>query len=101
MRGSGRIDIGGGVAKFYGSPRLYVSHDDPSLGWEDVEISAYGKYVETGSSKSYSGLTIVTRSNHDLYSTDGCSALGYYARVYESTGECASRRSTSTRLMKS
>ena len=89
MRGSGNIDIGGGVAKFYGSPRLYVSHDDPSLGWEDTEITAYGKYVEKGTSKSYSGLTIVTRSNHDLYSTDGCSAFGYYARIYQSTGECA------------
>ena len=40
MRGSGDVEIGGGIAKFFGSPRLYISHDDPSIeGWENVEIT--------------------------------------------------------------
>jgi len=90
MRGSGDVEIGGGIAKFFGNPRLYISHDDPSVeGWENVEITAYGKYVNRGVSKSYSGLTFATRSNHDEYASNGCSAFGYYARIYENTGECA------------
>jgi hypothetical protein len=92
MRGSGDIVIGDGLAKFYGSPRLYISHDDPTVeGWDDVEITAYGKYVNQGKApfKSYSGLTLVTRSNHDEYASDGCSAFSYYARIYQETGECA------------
>lgn len=87
MRGSGEVEIGGNVAKFRGSPRLYVS--STVEGWEDVEITAYGKYVNTGVGRSYSGLTLVTRSNHDEYKADGCEAFGYYARVYQDTGECA------------
>ena len=62
MRGSGDVEIGGGVAKFFGSPRLYISHDDPSVeGWENVEITAYGKYVNRGISKSYMLLTDAVR----------------------------------------
>lgn len=92
MRGSGDIVIGDGIAKFLGSPRLYISHDDPTVeGWDDVEITAYGKYVDQGTApfKSYSGLTLVTRSNHDAYASDGCSAFSYYARIYQESGECA------------
>ena len=84
MRGSGDIEIGDGVAKFFGSPRMYISHDDASVvGWENVEFTAYGKYVNNTYDRSYSGLTLVTRSNHDDYKNDGCGAFGYYARVYQ------------------
>ena len=64
MRGYGDIEIGDGVAKFFGSPRMYISHDDDAsvVGWENVEFTAYGKYVNNTYDRSYSGFTLVTRS---------------------------------------
>jgi hypothetical protein len=70
-----------------GSPRLYISTSEE--GWENVEMTAYGRFVIDGNFLSYSGLTMAARSNHDLYKEDGCEALGYYARIYKYTGECA------------
>mmetsp|Transcript_53989 Transcript_53989/g.114685 ORF Transcript_53989/g.114685 Transcript_53989/m.114685 type:complete len:441 (+) Transcript_53989:89-1411(+) len=90
-RGSGKITLGNGIAKFNGSPRLYISKEAGVDGWENVEITAYGKYVDQGAEpfKSYSGLTLVTRSNHDNYGDSPCDAFGYYARIYQESGECA------------
>jgi hypothetical protein len=87
MRGSGRIDFGGGDANMTGSPRLYISTSEE--GWDNVEMTAYGRFAIDGIFKDYSGLTMAARSNHDLYKDDGCQALGYYARIYKITGECA------------
>lgn len=87
MRGSGEIVFGNSLAKFKGSPRLYISNGADR--WKDVEIVAYGNYKNKGSVKSYSGLTLVARSNHDNYKNDGCDAFSYYARIYLETGECA------------
>eukprot|EP00547_Thalassionema_nitzschioides_P010735 CAMPEP_0194261354 /NCGR_PEP_ID=MMETSP0158-20130606/45983_1 /TAXON_ID=33649 /ORGANISM="Thalassionema nitzschioides, Strain L26-B" /LENGTH=604 /DNA_ID=CAMNT_0039001473 /DNA_START=183 /DNA_END=1997 /DNA_ORIENTATION=+ len=92
MRGSGDVDIGSGIAKFLGSPRLYIDKGGytTSAGFENVEFTAYGTYITLGNGgKSYSGLTLAARSNHDNYSTDPCDAAGYYARIYQNTGECA------------
>jgi hypothetical protein len=85
MRGSGEIKFGNEISIFKDSPRLYISNG--IYGWEDVEFIAYGKYMGKGSVKSYSGLTLVARSNHDTY--NGCDAFGYYARIYLNSGECA------------
>jgi hypothetical protein len=71
MRGSGDIEIGDGVAKFFGSPRMYISHDDASVvGWENVEFTAYGKYVNNTYDRSYSGLTMVTIRMMDVVRLD-------------------------------
>ena len=69
------------------SPRLYLSTVDGS-GWENVEITAYARWLTDGTLKSYSGLTMVARTNHGDF-TRGCSAAGYYARLYRSTGEAS------------
>ena len=56
MRGSGDVEIGGGIAKFFGSPRLYISHDDPFVeGWENIEITA----MESMSIEAYQRVTLV------------------------------------------
>ncbi|EOD09247.1 hypothetical protein EMIHUDRAFT_452883 [Emiliania huxleyi CCMP1516] len=68
------------------SPRLYIRSG--GSGWEDIEFTAYGRYRAYGDVRSYSGLTLVARTNHGDY-TDGCSAPGYYARIYTTTGEVA------------
>lgn len=91
MRGSGEISFANGVAVFKGSPRLYVSPEEGIDGWDDVVITAYAKYVDQGAQpyKSYSGLTIATRTKHDNYQNDPCDAFGYYARIYQESGECS------------
>jgi len=86
QHGSGSITIGGGVAKSRGSPRLYISNSDR---WENVEMSAYGKWVERGTLKSFSGFTMAARSNHDNYRGNGCDAFGYYARIHWQSGRLA------------
>ena len=96
MRGSGDIVIGDGIAKFFGSPRMYISHDDPTVeGWDNVEITAYGKYVNKGTAQTYSGLTLVTRSNHDAYASDGCSAFSLVHVSMKKRASVHSRKSTS------
>uniref|UniRef100_A0A7S4N5U2 Uncharacterized protein n=1 Tax=Odontella aurita TaxID=265563 RepID=A0A7S4N5U2_9STRA len=87
-RGSGEIILGNGECIMKKSPRLYIE-SSPTNGWENTEFTAYGKYESFGSLKSYSGLTLVARSNHDNYKNDGCSAASYYARVYADSGEAS------------
>jgi hypothetical protein len=89
MRGSGDILISNGTATFLGSPRLYVYNRPRKIKWENIEMTAYGKFVNDGTLSDSSGLTMAARSNHDLHTSDGCEAMGYYARIYRSTGECA------------
>ena len=99
IRGSGDIIISNGIAKFHGSPRLYISQVDGVDGWENVEMTAYGNYVDVGSSPmAYAGLTMGTRTNHDIYKDDACGAFGYYARIYQDTGECAFQKVCSIML---
>ena len=88
LRGKGEMTVGNGLAIMYRSPRLYIENPDGE-GWEDVEMTAYGRLVSEGELDSYSGLTMVARSNHDEYSKKGCEASGYYSRIYFETGECA------------
>ena len=104
FRGSGEIKIpigsNSGELITKGSPRVYISGASGVL-WEDVELTAYGKYIGDGSvgSLSYSGLTLVARSSHSLYSQSACrqdiytgytcspcNAAGYYARIYRHPG---------------
>ena len=95
MKGSGTVTLGNGECRMAGSPRLYTS-SSPPFGWSNVEFTAYGRWLSDGSTgdppvstlKSYSGLTLVARTNHGDYA-DGCSNAGYYARVYRSTGQVA------------
>lgn len=91
MRGSGSVTLGNGIAKFNGSPRLYLSQEAGVEGWENVEMTAYAKYVNQGVTpyQSYSGFTMATRSSHDLYKVYPCEAFGYYARIYQETGQCS------------
>mmetsp|Transcript_12499 Transcript_12499/g.18346 ORF Transcript_12499/g.18346 Transcript_12499/m.18346 type:complete len:498 (+) Transcript_12499:91-1584(+) len=90
MRGGGDIVLGNNEAVFYGKPRLYINNTVAG-GWENVEFTAYGNYIALGTLpiKSYAGLTLVARSNHDAYANAPCEAFGYYARIYQETGECA------------
>ena len=89
MSGSGTVTFENSECKFTGRvPRLYLNKKPNSPGWEDVEFTAYGKYVADGALKSSSGLTMVARSSHGDFN-DGCSAPGYYARIYRSSGEVA------------
>lgn len=88
FRGSGEINIGGGVARLRRSPRLYVVN--PQDKWGDVEMTGYATFLNTGNTTSGSaGFTMAARSNHDEYRTDGCQAFGYYARIILLTGQCA------------
>eukprot|EP00935_MAST-01C_sp_MAST-1C-sp1_P002877 g2877.t1 len=98
MRGSGYIIAGHGRLKMHGSPRLYIAgigdstdtyHGSTGGGWENVEMTVYARFVSDGVLKSYSGLTLVARSNHNDYKENACSASGYYARIYKSTGQAA------------
>ncbi len=91
MRGSGSVTLGNNIAKFKNSPRLYISQEDGIQGWEQVEFIAYGKLVEKGGTpyKSYAGMTLVARTNHNNYASEPCDAFGYYARIYQETGECS------------
>ena len=84
MRGSGRISIDGdtGVASMSGSPRYYVGDPNEEQTWNNVELTVYAKRVSDGNLKSYSGFTLVARTSHDLYKTQPCEALSYYARIY-------------------
>ena len=51
----------------------------------------YGKYEDQGMEafKSYSGLTLATQSDNDNYKDVPCNTFGYYARIYQESGECA------------
>ena len=81
--------MGNGVAIFKRKPRLYIAKESGVEGWADVEMTAYCKYVSVGDSYSYSGCTMVARSNHDTSPDGPCGAFGYYARLYQGSGECA------------
>ena len=85
MKGSGTISMGSGIMNMTKTPRLYITS---TRGFEDVEMTSYAKWVSDGTLKSYSGLTLVARTNHGDYS-QGCTAAGYYARIYRSSGEAA------------
>eukprot|EP00521_Asterionellopsis_glacialis_P006029 CAMPEP_0195281954 /NCGR_PEP_ID=MMETSP0707-20130614/1047_1 /TAXON_ID=33640 /ORGANISM="Asterionellopsis glacialis, Strain CCMP134" /LENGTH=868 /DNA_ID=CAMNT_0040340893 /DNA_START=141 /DNA_END=2744 /DNA_ORIENTATION=- len=67
-----------------GSPRFYIDGD-----WENVEFTAYGKYVRDINPLPYSGLTLVARSGHATSYLNPCDAAGYYARIYANSGEVA------------
>lgn len=70
-------------------PRLYIEKENGDEGFGDVEFVAYGKVGSFGELKSYSGLTLVARSEHGSYGDNGCNAAGYYARIYAETGEAS------------
>lgn len=97
LRGRGTIKIGDGLAIFNGSPRLYISADADVSGWENVEMTAFGKYEEQGAEplKVWSGLTMATRMNHayesltNHHAESPCDAFGYFARIYQESGECS------------
>ena len=88
FRGSGEINIGGGIARFRRSPRLYVVNPQETK-WGDVEMTGYATVIDTGNTTNGSaGFTMAARSNHDKYRTDGCQAFGYYARITLLGGDC-------------
>ena len=87
MKGSGTVAFGDGSMNMSKTPRLYLT-SSPRYGWEDVEMTSYATWHRDGTLKSYSGLTMVARTNHGDY-TQGCTAAGYYARIYRSSGEAA------------
>lgn len=91
MRGSGQISLGNGTAIFNGSPRLYIAQEQSVPGWEQIEFTVYGKLVNKGIEpyKSFAGLTLAARTNHDNYKNEPCDAFGYYARIYQESGECS------------
>ena len=88
-RGSGSIELGNDLCIMKGSPRLYVNKVEGDDGFEDIEMTAYGKFENFGTLKSNSGLTMVVRTGHGLDQDDGCNAAGYYARIYALTGEAS------------
>jgi hypothetical protein len=85
QRGSGTISIGSDICVMKERTRYYV-YKSQDVGYEDVEFTAYGKYVSDGEILSSSGLTMVARTNHGDFD-DGCTAPGYMARLYRETGE--------------
>jgi hypothetical protein len=87
MRGARSIAIpGDGTCEFQGlAPRLYI---ESQYDWDNVEFTVYGKYVTVGTPQAFSGLTLAARNNHGDYD-DGCSAPGYYARMYLDSGKVA------------
>jgi hypothetical protein len=99
LRGNGDIIIkgdGSGELLSEDSPRAYITAGGDE-GWEDVEFTAYGKYIDDSMRpKSYSGLTLVARTSHSLNKASACNesiyagktcspckAAGYYARIYK------------------
>jgi hypothetical protein len=90
MRGSGSITLGDGKCIMTQSPRLYIAATEGSDDeWGDLEMTAYGEYKSLGTLKSHSGLTLVAKSRHSNYKTNGCDGAGYYARIYAETGEAS------------
>ncbi|KAJ0399988.1 hypothetical protein P43SY_006241 [Pythium insidiosum] len=89
MRGSGSIAIStSGVLTMKGSPRYYVTSPTPVAG--GVEMIAYARLTDPKATfNDIAGVTMVTRSNHAQSDKDPCQALGYYSRIYFSTGEFA------------
>ncbi|CEO98905.1 NADH:ubiquinone oxidoreductase intermediate-associated protein 30 domain-containing protein [Plasmodiophora brassicae] len=87
MRGSGTMSIANGMLTMQGSPRYYI-HSKKTL-WEDVEFTAYARNAGADEGVSYSGITLVARTNHHRYKEDPCSAHGYYCRLYFGTGQVA------------
>jgi hypothetical protein len=102
LRGKGEVKIDpgdNGELQSIRSPRVYISGASGVL-WEDVELTAYGKYIQdVGPGSSSSGLTLVARSSHSLYTNSAChqtiyegqtcspcQAIGYYARIYSDPG---------------
>ena len=82
-----RIYLSEGVMKMYGNSRYYI--DNAAIGWRNVEMTGYAKWVNDGTPSSLSGFTMVARSNHDVYEEDACEAAGYYAKIYRNNGECS------------
>jgi hypothetical protein len=91
MRGSGNIttDSTTGVAVFSKSPRFYIDQSEGDQGWENVEFTTYGMYVNDPFTRPYSGLTLAARSNHADYKDNGCNAPTYYAKIYRDSGNLA------------
>lgn len=86
QRGSGTITLGSDICIMKKRTRYYVYKSQEDVGYEDVEFTAYGKYVSDGEILSSSGLTMVARTNHGDFD-DGCTAPGYMARLFRETGE--------------
>lgn len=84
QRGFGSITFGSDICEMTKKSRYYIYK--AYEGYEDVEFTAYGKYVSDGEILSSSGLTMVARSNHGDFE-DGCTAPGYMARLYRETGQ--------------
>ena len=71
---------------FRESPRLYLTNGD--YGFGDVEFTTYFKMPYSFHGRaSYSGVTLVTRSNHDNYGSNPCDAASYLARINYHTGQ--------------
>lgn len=89
MRGGGEITFGNGEAVFYPqnpAPRLYINKKESGSGFENVEFTVYAKWEGSGYEQSYAGFTLMARTNHFLYESDGCNAAAYYTRIWKSDG---------------
>lgn len=84
-RSSDGITIGSGECVFNpGIPRLLISK--AGAGYENVEFTAYANWMKGGSGTSNAGFTMIGRSNHFFYLSNGCNAAGYYVRIWEGNG---------------
>ena len=77
MRGSGSLAMKNGIMTMTGSPRYYIHQYH-----KNVEFTSYFKLNGWSDMKSYSGFTLVSRSNHHLYKEDPCAARSYYCRLW-------------------
>lgn len=84
QRGTGTITLGSDICRMTERSRYYIYKS--YKGYENIEFTAYGKYVSDGKGLSYSGLTMVARTNHGNFD-NGCTGAGYMARLYRETGE--------------
>ena len=79
MRGSGIIDIKNDVMTMTGSPRFYIHTPNKNVEFEaSFKLNGW----ENDEPLSYSGFTMVLRSNHHLYKDDPCQARSYYVRYW-------------------
>eukprot|EP00957_Ditylum_brightwellii_P166521 12675635-Ditylum_brightwellii.AAC.1 len=77
----GRIIIRSGVAIMKNSPTLLISKKQGIKGWNNVEITGYGKYITDGTIRNHSGLNMIARTNRGWMGDDGCAAPLYWAKI--------------------
>jgi hypothetical protein len=90
MRGNGKVDMrGDGILRLIGSPRHYIYSDidhTSDAKWHNVEISAFVWLPDGKFTKSFSGFALATRSNHHLFTDDGCAAATYSLKLRFDSG---------------